>query len=215
MSYLSDISAGGIDPLRDHRTDADVHNRSVRFAARVTKADPLGLVSVHDGTQDTLGDISCAAFWPKSTRSISGWAFAWPAVVARGQVTTGGAGGGTTPTTPTVVVTPDGGGNAPGAGVTYSRGASAPAAGTTQQTGGTVAGGGGSTSTKFINSGPGQGAVYTPGYQGDQPASTSPSGGITVDLAKDRLNGALPGNIVVHRQDFIKMNPTSVDSAGT
>lgn len=30
-----------------------------------------------------VGDICCANFWRKSTRDISGWAFAWPSVVAK------------------------------------------------------------------------------------------------------------------------------------
>lgn len=112
MSYVNDIQAGGFDPLRDHRAGTLLEMRHARFAVRIVERMQDGRYRVvdDDGT-DTLGDLNCAGFWPKATRPISGWAHAWPAVIARGQVTTQGAGGGTTTTPPSggrrTTVTPD------------------------------------------------------------------------------------------------------------
>lgn len=212
MSYLSDISAGGIDPLRDHRATAPTALRSVRVAARVVEAGKDGLTRVIDGSQDTLGDINCAAFWQKATRSISGWAFAWPAVVARGQVSSGGR---STPTTPRVTVTPDP--HSPtGAGVAYSRSNGSAGGGTTAQTstsGVGVMGGSGARASRTTVSGPGSGGVLfrpgegpTTGQANGGRASASPTAGPSAHPA-----GFDPR---IHWQDIVRPNAPAVPAGG-
>lgn len=181
MSYLADITAGGVDPLRDHRQPAPTALRTVRVAARVVNATEDGLTQVIDGTQDTLGDINCAGFWPKATRSISGWAFAWPAVVATGQVVTGGR---PTPTTPTVTVTPSGNGRG-GASVVITRSAGdLNGRQTNSMASGGVQGGGGPRSSRQYVAGGGSGLTgdraprpgQTRAATSSAPTSTAPAG---------------------------------------
>lgn len=88
MSFLADLESGGIWPLQHHDKDysgPDIGIRSVRMAARIVKRDQFGRYSFEDRVDgDTVGDVNCAAFWPRESpnrRALPGWAFAWPSVV--------------------------------------------------------------------------------------------------------------------------------------
>ena len=218
MSYLNEAQAGGIDPLRDHRPNTPLEMRHSRVAVRVVeRGEQDGRYKVVDGAQDTYGDINCAAFWPKATRPISGWAFAWPVVVARGQIPSGGRTN--PPTTPRVTVTPDP--HSPtGAGVVYSTSRPSPGGGTTAQSSATgvgVSGGSAPRATRTVSSGPGAGTGAVQYSPGDAPAQASGSPTAGANAATERPWGAntprLP-NVVSHWQGRVRPNPPAVPAGG-
>lgn len=83
--------------MRDHRRTRPIETRFVQIGARIVDADGFGAMTMHDGAQDTVGDVLGASHWPaeQGKRPIGGWSYAWPVTTVTETVQSGsGPGGG-------------------------------------------------------------------------------------------------------------------------
>lgn len=103
-----DPNDGNILVFQHHRYDAngwDLALRAgvvaVRIADRDDKSGGIGSWIRYSGNDNDptrgVGDLNLAYLWPRNTRQINGWAFAWPVTLQTSQgggtATGGGAGG--------------------------------------------------------------------------------------------------------------------------
>jgi len=83
----------GILPLQAHDPRWKIEERpsvlAYRIRTRLDAIDQFGHWVQEDGT---LGDILCAVHWPKASRVISGWSWAWPSIVGKGGGATSASG---------------------------------------------------------------------------------------------------------------------------
>lgn len=91
MSFLAHLGVHGWVPAQHHDLSWAEEVRIVEYWARVIDRDEYGNWIFEE---DTPGDVLCRSLWKKSRRKISGWAAAWPSVLA------GGRGGGENPSAP-------------------------------------------------------------------------------------------------------------------
>lgn len=83
----------GILILRDHRQIA-TEVRGAILAATVKDRDNYGVYEA-----ESYGDLANASAWPKDSRPMPGWGFAWSVMAVRSSLTRAGNGGGGPPST--------------------------------------------------------------------------------------------------------------------